>query len=534
MIIPPDGQSLLLADDVSPSAMVIRVYGRFVKTSESASTKYKIGAQIGVLSPFTDGGEEKVYINIVADPSLVAGTTNVYEYPVTTKSLDSDNQTIPPTKYGSVASKTHYAQRARFILAVTGETLAQGKIGTVEDQIAAGEELTTGDTVSIDSSTGKLFKYHDTNYPNEYGVIDGGTYAIDALATVITFGGEFVNASGLTPGVDVYFENTGTYTEIPSPTTTIMGKAVTATKIRLAFTTDVVDESSKTEAEAGVVQNVYNSPKRTSQAIQAGNAIYGADKNSALNGAIASVADNGSGKARFTDVAHGLVTGKYITIAGCSDSAYNGQFEITRIDDDNFDTSAVYTATDTGTWSGTDAYVIALAVPITAYSVGQTFAFMAANANTGAATIDIDGLGAKTIVKESDTTLVGNDIKAGQIVTIAYNGTKFQMKSSSGIAATTTDITTAGLTVSSGVDVFSASASKVVTHGLGKTPKAILMWFDIAEFGGTSFHTPTGIQNIRRSSGFMTTVETSSVGTTTFTVTLGGIFSTNFSFMVIG
>jgi hypothetical protein len=56
------------------------------------------------------------------------------------------------------------------------------------------------------------------------------------------------------------------------------------------------------------------------------------------------------------------------------------------------------------------------------------FAFIAANTNTGAVTININGLGAKDITKQGTTALVSGDIPSGIVVNIVYDGTRFQMQ----------------------------------------------------------------------------------------------------------
>lgn len=84
---------------------------------------------------------------------------------------------------------------------------------------------------------------------------------------------------------------------------------------------------------------------------------------------------------------------------------------------------------------GTDAYAITLVPSIAAYVTGMRFLFKAGTANTGNATLAVNGLAAKNILKAYNQTLVDNDIKAGQIVEVAYDGTQFQMLSQT--AATT-------------------------------------------------------------------------------------------------
>lgn len=74
-----------------------------------------------------------------------------------------------------------------------------------------------------------------------------------------------------------------------------------------------------------------------------------------------------------------------------------------------------------------DAYVLASVFPASAYTAGLTRRFKATNANTGASTVNVDGLGLKSI-----KTTSGDDPSAGQIplngvVQIVYDGTDFQL-----------------------------------------------------------------------------------------------------------
>lgn len=85
----------------------------------------------------------------------------------------------------------------------------------------------------------------------------------------------------------------------------------------------------------------------------------------------------------------------------------------------------VYWATSTGT----DAYAITLSPAPASYQTGMTFKFMADVANTGVATLNVNGLGAKTIKKLHDQDLADGDIEINQIVTVTYDGTNFQMDS---------------------------------------------------------------------------------------------------------
>lgn len=85
-------------------------------------------------------------------------------------------------------------------------------------------------------------------------------------------------------------------------------------------------------------------------------------------------------------------------------------------------------ASDVGS---TDAYAITLDPAPVAYFTGQVVRFKANTANTGAATLNVNALGAKPLKKSKDVDLADNDIKAGQIVEATYDGTNFQLLSPS-------------------------------------------------------------------------------------------------------
>lgn len=61
------------------------------------------------------------------------------------------------------------------------------------------------------------------------------------------------------------------------------------------------------------------------------------------------------------------------------------------------------------------------------YAAGAQYSFIAQNTNTAAVTIDIDTLGVKSITKVGTLPLVANDIIAGALVLIEYDGTRFQL-----------------------------------------------------------------------------------------------------------
>lgn len=74
-----------------------------------------------------------------------------------------------------------------------------------------------------------------------------------------------------------------------------------------------------------------------------------------------------------------------------------------------------------------NAYVITYSPVPTALVTGQHYPFISNFANTGAATVNPNGLGAKAIKKNGGTALAANDITSGLVVDEVYDGTNMQM-----------------------------------------------------------------------------------------------------------
>ena len=84
-------------------------------------------------------------------------------------------------------------------------------------------------------------------------------------------------------------------------------------------------------------------------------------------------------------------------------------------------------ATTIATVTGTDTLTGSLTPAITAYATGNLFSFVAATTNTGAVTINLNSLGAKSITKQGTTALIAGDITSGRVQLIEYDGTRFQL-----------------------------------------------------------------------------------------------------------
>lgn len=77
--------------------------------------------------------------------------------------------------------------------------------------------------------------------------------------------------------------------------------------------------------------------------------------------------------------------------------------------------------------SGTDTITATTTPAFTALAAGMFFGFVAAGDNTTTSvTININGLGAKSVVRSGGGAIAAGDIKASQVVELHYNGTSFE------------------------------------------------------------------------------------------------------------
>jgi hypothetical protein len=122
------------------------------------------------------------------------------------------------------------------------------------------------------------------------------------------------------------------------------------------------------------------------------------------------------------------------------------------------------------TVSGTNTITAVAAVGMTAYATGQKFTFVSAGANTGAATLNINSIGAKAITKNGTTALVAGDIASGAAVEVFYDGTQFQLTTAT--AGTVSYATTAG-----------TAGAIANTGGWNVTPSGTTLYFN---YNGTN------------------------------------------------
>ncbi len=187
----------------------------------------------------------------------------------------------------------------------------------------------------------------------------------------------------------------------------------------------------------------------------------------------------------------------------------------------------LYFGVDAGS---TDAYAIS-ATGYTVYVNGDIFVFVANTENTGAATLNIEGLGAKTLKKLFDQDLETGDILAGQIIICAYDADNdyFQMLGGGGSTALTEHISNTtdahgidGLitksTVTAKGDILVASANATVDNlPVGATDGDVLT-IDSNEALGMKWSTPSS------SSSAPVVVDLTDGATITVDLSLGDAF----------
>lgn len=112
--------------------------------------------------------------------------------------------------------------------------------------------------------------------------------------------------------------------------------------------------------------------------------------------------------------------------------------------------------------TGTNTIAATASPTITSYSTGAAYSFIAANTNSGACTLSIDGLTAKNITKAGAQALAAGDIQAGMLVYVHYDGTRFQLIGNSVYGGNVTNATISGGTAS-GVAIAGGSVSGLAT-----------------------------------------------------------------------
>ena len=353
--------------------------------------------------------------------------------------------------------------------ATTPSTIA-GTTGTFSDAVSTSGSSATISTVGADAEiyTGGLYAYIYTTGANAQIYTAGANAYIftdGSNATIYTGGLDAyiyttgANAHIYTSGAGAYIQTRSTFKLNSGTYTTTLSHAPTANRAialpnaagTLALTTDITGGTL-----AGSFTTLTASATTSLLLGTAGSAVGNIGFRNATSGTTTLAPATG---ALGTGTVTLPLSGTLATLAGTeafTGKTYEGNTLTTGTGTLTLSTFTL-TAATTGTvfTSGTkadvldaacfaadaganDTYTATLSPAITAYVTGAHYRFKANTANTGAATINLNSLGAKTIVKAAGgitTTLADNDIRAGQWVDLVYDGTNMQMQSTLGNAA---------------------------------------------------------------------------------------------------
>lgn len=148
--------------------------------------------------------------------------------------------------------------------------------------------------------------------------------------------------------------------------------------------------------------------------------------------------------------------------------------------------------------SGVDTITASATPTPAAYTAGQTFSFLSAGANTGAVTLNISGLGAKSITKNGTTPLSAGDIASGAVIPVQYDGTQFQIVSGSGSGSGPQPGNLSGALNFNQVSIAAATTTDILGAGgnsvlmTGNSPITITSFGTSTQAGAARFVTSTG------------------------------------------
>lgn len=128
------------------------------------------------------------------------------------------------------------------------------------------------------------------------------------------------------------------------------------------------------------------------------------------------------------------------------------------------DSAGQYVATVGGTAT---AITLTPSPAITAYATGQAFKFKTGSAATGATTVAISGLTAKTVVNQDGGAIVSGQWASGELITITYDGTNFIAQNRNFVSPVVVGDITVGNVKASG------SAGVVIQNSAGTTVATI-------------------------------------------------------------
>ena len=186
--------------------------------------------------------------------------------------------------------------------------------------------------------------------------------------------------------------------------------------------------------------------------------------------------------------------------------------------------------------AGTNSITATANPTLTAYATGSIYSFIAANTNSGAATLSIDGLTATSITKNGSVALSAGDIQSGKMMLVEYDGATFQLVNNIVYGGSITNATivslTAPITVANGGTGLATLTANNVMLGNGvATPQFIapgtsgnLLTSDGTTWSSTApvFTAPTAIGQIPFSTNGTSYTATQKIVQTTAQASTGG------------
>lgn len=149
-----------------------------------------------------------------------------------------------------------------------------------------------------------------------------------------------------------------------------------------------------------------------------------------------------------------------------------------------------------------NAYVITPSPAITAYASGQTFSFIPTTLNTAASTLNVNGLGAKSI-QYGGQALTAQFLSSGLIAQVKYDGTNFQLLNpATRVIGYSQAVTNQG-TYTSETDLTNMTATVIVPNGTRAIKISALANFQssVAD-GAISFNIKEGATTLQNSNVF--------------------------------
>lgn len=164
-----------------------------------------------------------------------------------------------------------------------------------------------------------------------------------------------------------------------------------------------------------------------------------------------------------------------------------------------------------------NTYVITPSPAISAYVAGQQFTFKVSNTNTTASTLNVNGLGAITIKNNISVALIGGELTANSIVSVIYDGTNFQINTSTNPSSLS--LFSDGVTTKNAADNNAGTPSiQTIAHGLAQIPKKVTLTFTTGKLGCIS---RSVYNNIVQSSQSVYTDTTGTVSVNTLSINSG-------------